>query len=258
MGAVGRPPAIHADGRRGSWIPRLAGSRATRRGAARPGFRWSRPDSYGQLRKGSVHCLRLVSVRQAARRRLMPGHWVDLDRQVFEAVEPWRRRHGESVNDLLRRAMRLDEIRRPAEPGPDLRGRPWIGDGVRLPHGTELRMTHAGRTWFGRIGHGAWLVGGGASQARMPLRNGSPPEAVTGRRVPTHGWLGTSRSRRSGPGKFSAPYARGDAPRVAELRCGDRAWELRTAGVGWGLDPPCLRRLRTGCRGSRTAPRSRA
>ena len=91
----------------------------------------------------------------------MPGMWVDLDPEVHEAVERRWRRHRESVNDLLRRSMGLDRVERPAEPGAEPWGEPWRGGGVTLPHGTELRMSRAGRTWFGTVRHGEWLVGRG-------------------------------------------------------------------------------------------------
>lgn len=91
----------------------------------------------------------------------MPGLWVQLDREVLEALRRHRRGRGEDLNELLRRVLNLDRLPGPAEPGFDRWGKPWRRGPVMVPHGTEIRMTHGGRSWYGTVAQGEWLVGRG-------------------------------------------------------------------------------------------------
>ena len=90
----------------------------------------------------------------------------------------------------LRNLERLLSPRRPVgqkgavRPSP---GRPWIGHGVTLPEGTELRMTDGDRFHFGTISGGLWVVNGrrheSPSSAAVAVLRMRRPE-----RVGINGW----------------------------------------------------------------------
>lgn len=113
----------------------------------------------------------------------MPKLTVKLDAEVFEALRRHRWTRGEGLNDLLRRVMELDRRPLRAEPERAPWGKPWRRGAVELPHGTEIRMTHAGRRWYGAVVQGEWLLG----RERFP----GPEEAA--RRIAEHRGAETAR-----------------------------------------------------------------
>ncbi|SEQ63978.1 hypothetical protein SAMN05216548_106105 [Faunimonas pinastri] len=99
---------------------------------------------------------------------------VEIDIDVYKAIEGARQDFTESRNDILRRMLRLDgDAEAPtAATAPGRRAKSggaidggWAkidrhGRQILLPEGTEIRATYGGQTVTGRIGGGAWEVGG--------------------------------------------------------------------------------------------------
>lgn len=100
----------------------------------------------------------------------MPKLWVDLDPEVQRELERRRRRFDDSLNDVLRRVLGIEEAERRVAERYGSEGRPWRLDGVILPHGTELRWMAGERVRFGLIEHGRWVVDG--------CRYDRPPNAI--------------------------------------------------------------------------------
>lgn len=87
---------------------------------------------------------------------------IDIDFDVHKLIESERTSFSDSPNEVLRRLLKLgtSSIKTPPPPSPESGGGAWLGKGVTLPHGTELRMRHNGRQYSGIIDNGEWLVEG--------------------------------------------------------------------------------------------------
>jgi hypothetical protein len=86
---------------------------------------------------------------------------IEIDLDVHKQIEMSRRDFSETPNDVLRRLIKLDKGKPPANVKPPSPPRfPWCGKGVALPHGTQLKMEYNGRQHTGQIDDGAWLVEG--------------------------------------------------------------------------------------------------
>ncbi|MGH6827861.1 MAG: hypothetical protein ACREFW_03010, partial [Rhizomicrobium sp.] len=66
-------------------------------------------------------------------------------------------------------------------------GREWFGEGVKLPHGTELRMTYNKRLHTGRIEDGQWEVEG-ASYSSPSAAAGGVARTKKGEQTNLDGW----------------------------------------------------------------------
>src|ERR1700728_3561228 len=85
---------------------------------------------------------------------------IEIDFDVYKAIETERRGFDEPRNAALRRLLGLP-------PAPEVALAPvprslesWEDDGVTLPGGTKLRMAYSGRAHEGIIDKGTWLVEG--------------------------------------------------------------------------------------------------
>jgi hypothetical protein len=93
---------------------------------------------------------------------------IEIDFEVHKMIENERRGFGDPPLAALRRLLGLEgaPVSVPTlDPEAELPGRSWEGDGVALPHGTDVRMrynykTHAGRIHEGRIVDGQWFIEG--------------------------------------------------------------------------------------------------
>ncbi len=79
---------------------------------------------------------------------------IEIDFDVHKKIEAERRSFTEPPNEALRRLLNLKGT------APVAMGRSWSGEGVTLPHGTELRMEYNGAVYNGRVEDGQWLVEG--------------------------------------------------------------------------------------------------
>lgn len=93
---------------------------------------------------------------------------IDIDLEVYKAIESRRQSFEESQNDILRRELRVrddeGELGQEAEttaPSSDLRGRGiFLSGGVVLPAGTELRLRYQGQERLAEVRNGRiWLNG---------------------------------------------------------------------------------------------------
>lgn len=115
---------------------------------------------------------------------------IDIDIDVYKAIENARQSFSETPNDVLRRIIGLDHnsfVSNEVIVGDELverleipTGRAWRGKGVELPHGTHVRMEHNGRTYSGEIVDGEWHTEGvvattpsGAASAITKTKSGS-------------------------------------------------------------------------------------
>lgn len=113
---------------------------------------------------------------------------IEIDFDVYKAIETERRSFEETRNDALRRLLSLPPTPALAPPAvPDL-ANAWKGDGVRLPGGTKTRMIYSHRTHEGVIEKAAWMVEGqrfkspsGAASGVARTKKGEP--------VKLDGWL---------------------------------------------------------------------
>lgn len=87
---------------------------------------------------------------------------IEIDFDIHKVIETERRSFAEAPNTVLRRLLKLEPaaLADPAQKGaPDNRGA-WIGKGVKLPAGTELRMEYRGTEHRGVIRDSAWFIDG--------------------------------------------------------------------------------------------------
>ena len=111
---------------------------------------------------------------------------IDIDFDIHRTIELNRKGFEESPNDVLRRLLGLDRlVTAPASKASS--GRHWRGQGVELPHGSQLRMSYNGSTFTGLIDDGAWLIEG--------VRHSTPSGAAiavartrSGGRTNLNGW----------------------------------------------------------------------
>ncbi len=87
---------------------------------------------------------------------------IEIDFDIHKRIETARRNFSESDNAVLRRLLKIDadDAPSPKVNGNAGGGREWFGDGVTLPHGTDVRMKYNGRLHSGQIDNGDWLVEG--------------------------------------------------------------------------------------------------
>jgi hypothetical protein len=90
----------------------------------------------------------------------MDRRTIEIDFDIHKLIEAEKKSFAESDNMALRRLLRLPVDTRAPTPSPSP-GREWFGEGLRLPHGTELRMTYNRRLHTGFIEDGQWKVEGG-------------------------------------------------------------------------------------------------
>ena len=84
---------------------------------------------------------------------------IEVDFEIHQMIEMERRSFSETPNVALRRLLKLDGSSS-ASPTDSSEGTPWLGKGVSLRHGTELRMEYNSRRYTGHIANGAWVVEG--------------------------------------------------------------------------------------------------
>src|SRR4051794_12766273 len=86
---------------------------------------------------------------------------IEIDFEVYKLIEAERKGFDEPRLAALRRLLGLKNQPQTdaASPRPGL---PWIGAGVELPHGTEVKMFYSGRQYDGEILNGKWHVDGGS------------------------------------------------------------------------------------------------
>jgi hypothetical protein len=106
---------------------------------------------------------------------------IPIDFDVWKALTALLTSPDDTFNDALRRKLELGPASRrsPVSSGGT---RPWVDEGVTLPHGTELRRRYNGKMYLARIENGAILYDGKRYQSPSPAAI-----AVTG--SSTNGWL---------------------------------------------------------------------
>lgn len=113
---------------------------------------------------------------------------IEIDFDVHKAIEQERKSFVETPNDVLRRLLKLPSRQNlKAETRPPSGARAWSGEGVTLPHGTDLRMKYNGRQHRGEIVDGKWVVDGRTFESPSGAASGV---AITkgGRRTRLDGW----------------------------------------------------------------------
>ena len=106
---------------------------------------------------------------------------INIDFDVHKKIETERRNFTETPNEVLRRLLKI------AGPAPTANGRQWSGEGVALPHGTELRMEYNGAVYHGRIDDGGWLVEG--KRFNSPSGAAGVAKTRAGNTTKLDGWL---------------------------------------------------------------------
>lgn len=130
---------------------------------------------------------------------------IEVDFDIHKLIENERRSFLDSPNQALRRLLGLPEAKHfasatgGATENPD-GGKPWIGKGVTLPHGTRVRMQYNSIQYCGEISDGQWLV--------EENLFGSPSGAASGTAITKDG----GKTKLDGWGLWSA------------LRSGDTDW----------------------------------
>jgi hypothetical protein len=106
---------------------------------------------------------------------------IEIDFDVHKKMEAERRSFTETPNEVLRRLLGIKGS------APVASGRPWSGDGVTLPHGTELRMEYNGAVYNGRVEDGQWLVEG--KRFNSPSGAAGVARTRAGKRTKLDGWV---------------------------------------------------------------------
>ena len=86
---------------------------------------------------------------------------IEIDFDVHKVIENARRGFEETRNSALRRLLGLPEAKSPP-PSSTVAApqhKTWIGHGVVLPHGTNVRMKYSGHEYEGLILDGLWVIG---------------------------------------------------------------------------------------------------
>lgn len=83
---------------------------------------------------------------------------IEIDFDIHKLIEAERQSFSESPNAVLRRLLGITTPE-PSRSGKDSQGKSWAGDGVALPHGTDIRMSYNGRLHEGQIRDGMWVIG---------------------------------------------------------------------------------------------------
>ena len=114
---------------------------------------------------------------------------IEIDFELHKKIEAERRSLSEPEYVILRRllGMKAANIAVTIEPKSRSSGREWFDDGVRLPHGTEVRMTYNRRLHHGRIEDGQWLVEG-INCSSPSAAAGSVARTKKGKQTNLDGW----------------------------------------------------------------------
>lgn len=97
---------------------------------------------------------------------------IEIDFEIHKRIEAERRSFSETDNTILRRLIGIRDAIGATPANGNAAARGWLGDSVKLPHGTELRMKYNGRLHTGKIDNGDWFVEG--------VRYNSPSAAAGG------------------------------------------------------------------------------
>jgi len=112
---------------------------------------------------------------------------IEIDFDVHKLIEMERKSFAEAPNLVLRRLLKLGTPHQPRSTKtiPD-RGA-WLGKGVKLPSGTELRMDYRGKEYRGVIRESAWIVEGKKFKSPSAAAGGVA-ETKKGGRPSLDGW----------------------------------------------------------------------
>ncbi len=117
---------------------------------------------------------------------------IEVDFDVHKLIEGERKSFDDSANAALRRLLKL-ETKMPSRVGVENKkspqGRAWSEGGLKLPHGTPVRMRYGrnNQLFQGEINEGRWMVNGQAFDSP----SGAASElAVTkrGKKTKLNGW----------------------------------------------------------------------
>ncbi len=116
---------------------------------------------------------------------------IHIDIEVHKRIEAERISFDETPNDVLRRVLGLgvgEPLPPPAVSNQNAAGRPWLGQGVTLPHGSDIRMQYRNTWHSGVIDNGKWLVSGQKFNGPSPA---AAAVAVTksGTKPSLNGWI---------------------------------------------------------------------
>ncbi len=117
---------------------------------------------------------------------------IEIDFDIHRLIELERKGFDEPEYLALRRLLKLPAPETQEEQEASIsystqEGRSWIGKGVELPHGTEVRMTYGGKTYHGKIDDGEWVVEG--VHTRSPsAAAGSAARTKDGKHPALNGW----------------------------------------------------------------------
>jgi hypothetical protein len=94
---------------------------------------------------------------------------IEIDFDVHKLIEQERVSFSDTPNETLRRLLGIETLvsdkpkNTPAQHIVETKSmsfKSWQDAGVVLPHGTELRMEYRGKSYFGEIDNGLWVVEG--------------------------------------------------------------------------------------------------
>ncbi len=114
---------------------------------------------------------------------------IEIDIDVHKLIEMERASFSEAPNTALRRLLKLPPASTRPQGGwddgksPRHGARAWVGKGVVLPHGTEVRMAYNHREFLGKILDGKWMIDGksfsspsGAARGVAVTKQGDVPQ----------------------------------------------------------------------------------
>jgi hypothetical protein len=112
---------------------------------------------------------------------------IEIDFDVHKRIEMERTSFAETPNAVLRRLLGIDDAGRVSAATSDV-GRPWIGKGVTLPHGSELKMEYNGLVYCGHIISSIWVVEGQSFRSPSAAASGLA-RTKKGKLTTLDGWM---------------------------------------------------------------------
>ncbi len=112
---------------------------------------------------------------------------IEIDYEIYKLIQLERRGFEEPEYLALRRLLKIPETEEKNESYPTPSGRSWFGQGVELPHGTQLRMKYNGQIFRGQIDNGVWAVEG-KRQNSPSAAAGAAASTKDGKHPSLNGW----------------------------------------------------------------------
>lgn len=129
---------------------------------------------------------------------MSPFRTIEIDFDLHKLIEAERQGFYDTPNDVLRRKLGLPDAKPDQDPlerlgheahaAAEAKKGSWVGKGVMLPEGTQLRMQYNGHQHAGEIKEGEWFVGGQRFSSPSAAAGGAA-KTKAGTKPSLDGWI---------------------------------------------------------------------